>query len=172
MINKSKLISVILCFFMLTSFLYGQQTKTEEENNMTKMKRFYDEVVNKGNLDLFDELTAPDFKEHEELPGFSPNREGVKQFFKMYRTAFPDLTFTVLDMAASGDKVWSYITMSGTQKGDFMGVPSKGKRFEIKAVDIVRFVDGKAVEHWGVGDMMTMMQQLGAMPEQKIETAK
>ena len=68
-------------------------------------------------------------------------------------------------MLAKGDKVVSYITMSGTQKGPFMDMPASGKKFSVKGIDIVRFKDGKAVEHWGVTDSMAMMQQLGAVPE-------
>jgi steroid delta-isomerase-like uncharacterized protein len=165
MMIKNILISSILFLIVSSPLVFGQQPKTEEEKNMAEMKRFYTEVVNKGNLALIDEMTSPDFKEHEELPGFPPNREGVKQFFSMFRTAFPDLTFTVVDMTAGGDKVWTYITIRGTHKGEFMGIPATNKKIEVKGIDIVRFANGKATDHWGVTDMMTMMQQLGAIPE-------
>ena len=143
------------------SIAFGQSDK--EAANSALMKRFYEEVVNQGNLDLMDELISEDFVEHEEAPGMQAGREGVKEFFTMFRQAFPDLKFTVKDHVAKGDKVWSYITITGTQKGDFMGVPASGKKIDIAGFDIVRFKDGKAVEHWGLTDSMKMMEQIGAM---------
>ncbi|MGH7601513.1 MAG: ester cyclase, partial [bacterium] len=86
------------------------------------------------------------------------------QTMGMFRTAFPDLQVTVEDIIAKGDKVWVYTTMRGTNKGEFMGMPATGKKIEVKGIDIVRFVNGKAVEHWGVSDDLTMMQQLGMIP--------
>jgi steroid delta-isomerase-like uncharacterized protein len=136
----------------------------DEEKNTATTKRFYEEVVNKGNLKLIDELVAAEFVEHEELPGFKPGREGLKDFFTMYRAAFPDLHFQVNDLVAKGDKVWAYITIHGTHKGQFMDLAATGKKIEVKGFDIIRIVDGKAVEHWGLTDTMAMMQQLGAMP--------
>ena len=135
-----------------------------EKDNLALCKQFYNEVANKGNVDMIDQLFAENFVEHEAFPGLAPSREGVKQFFTMMRTAFPDLKFDVEFMLSDGDKVAAYVTMSGTQKGEFMGMPASGKRFTTKTIDIIRIVDGKAVEHWGVTDAMTMMQQLGAVP--------
>ena len=128
------------------------------------MKRFYEEVVNKGNLKLIDELVATEFVEHEEMPGMKPGREGLKEFFAMFRAAFPDLQFQVNDLVAKGDKVWAYITIRGTHKGQFMDMAATGKKIEVKGFDLIRIVNGKAVEHWGLSDSMTMMQQLGAIP--------
>jgi len=140
--------------------------QASEKENMEKMQRFYDEGVNKGKMAVMDELLAEDFVEHEMFPGLASGREGCKQFFSTMRTAFPDLKFDVDFMMADGDKVAAYLTISGTQKGEFMGTPATGKKFEIKCIDIVRIVDGKAVEHWGVSDGAAMMQQLGMAPPQ------
>jgi steroid delta-isomerase-like uncharacterized protein len=128
------------------------------------MRRFYEEVVNKGNLKLIDELVAAEFVEHEELPGMKPGREGLKEFCTMFRSAFPDLQFQVNDLVAKGDKVWAYITIRGTHKGHFMDMAPTGKTIEVKGFDIIRLVNGKAAEHWGLTDSMTMMMQLGAIP--------
>lgn len=149
----------------LFSFFASANASVKEDANMAQMKRFYSEVINQGNIDLFDELTTASFVENEESPGFAPNREGVKKWFRMLRTAFPDLKFEVGFMIAKDDKVVSYVTMTGTQKGPFMDMPASGNKIRVSTVDIVRFVDGKAVEHWGVTDTGAMMQQLGAMPE-------
>ncbi len=145
---------------------------SDEEKNAAVMKRFYEEVVNNGNLQLIDELVAAEFVDHEEFPGMVQGREGLKQFFTMFRAAFPDLHFQVNDLIAKGDKVWAYITIHGTHKGEFMGMAATDKKIAVKGFDIVRFADGKAVEHWGLTDSMTMMQQLGALPAPEQETTK
>lgn len=130
------------------------------KDNEAQLLRFYEEGVNQGRLELVDELLAESFVEHEELPGLEPNREGVKQWFAILRTAFPDLKFHVELMMTDGDKVAAYLTFSGTQAAEFMGMPSQGRAFSVKTVDIIRFENGKAVEHWGVTDTGAMMQQL------------
>jgi len=130
------------------------------QDNEALLRQFYEEGVNQGRLELFDQMLAADFVEHEELPGFEPGRAGVKQWFGLMRTAFPDLRFHVEFTMVDGDRVAAYLSVSGTQKAEFLGVPSQGHSFSVKTIDIVRFENGKAVEHWGVTDTGTMMQQL------------
>ena len=81
------------------------------EQNKTTMRRLYDEVINTGNLDLAGHLVATDVIEHEDFPGIAQGLGGFKQFFSMFRAAFPDLHFTVEDMLAEGGKVASRITI-------------------------------------------------------------
>ena len=133
------------------------------EDARSLLRRFYEEV-SAGNVGVIDELIADDLIEHEEFPGIEPNKEGVKQFFTMFRSAFPDLRLEAHEILVDGDLVCARATTSGTHDGEFMGLPPSGKRFEIHGFDMVRMRDGQVVEHWGVFDMMTMMQQLGAIP--------
>src|SRR6188768_3279417 len=129
------------------------------------MKRLYD-LINAGDIDGFGELLAEDFVEHEEMPGLEPSKEGVKQLFHMYRAAFPDLRMEAQDIIASGDKVVARVRATGTQRGEFMGIPATGKSVDVQLIDIIRFGDdGLAHEHWGVFDALKMLQQLGAIPE-------
>ncbi len=128
------------------------------------MRRAY-ELISVGDIDGFADLLAEDFVEHEETPGLAPTKEGVKQFFHMYRAAFPDLRMTAEDVLVSGDKVVARARATGTHDGDFMGVPATGRSVDVALIDIIRFGDdGLAHEHWGVVDALTMMQQLGAIP--------
>ena len=157
--TRKVLVGIVLLGVVGSAFADSPKT-----DNVALCKKFYSEVVNKGNLDLIDDLFAEDFVEHEAFPGLEPSRDGVRQFFAMMRAAFPDLKFDVEFMMSDGDKVMAYVTMSGTQKGEFMGMPATGKKFMTKTIDIIRFSDGKAVEHWGVTDAMTMMEQLGLKP--------
>jgi steroid delta-isomerase-like uncharacterized protein len=129
------------------------------------MRRAY-ELLNAQDLDGFAELLADDFVEHEAIEGVPPTKEGVKQFFAMYIAAFPDLRMEVEDMTSSSDKVWSRVRCTGTQQGELMGMAPTGKSVDVQAIDIVQFGDdGRATAHWGITDTMTMMQQLGAIPE-------
>src|SRR3712207_732074 len=107
-------------------------------------------------------LVADDFRDHEEFPGISSDRDGVRQFFEMMRSAFPDFRIDVEDMLVEGDKVAVRMQMSWTHQGEFLGMPGSGQRFSTTGIDIIRVVDGKAVEHWGATDTLAMMQQLGA----------
>ena len=124
-----------------------------------------DEVVNKKNLGIMDELMASDYIERDEMPpGMPTGREGMKQMLGMMFGAFPDLHSTTEEVIAEGDLVVGRHTTTGTHSGDFMGIPATGKRISIQEVHIVRVVNGKAVEHWGAVDQMAMMQQLGVIP--------
>ena len=135
------------------------------EQNKVSVRRLMDEVFNKGKISLVDEMFAPAFVEREELPPGTPaGREGVKQLITVFHSAFPDFKATIDDVMAEGDKVVVLSTWSGTQKGEFMGIPSTGKRISFGVFDVIRFADGKIAEHWGQMDTMKMMQQLGAIP--------
>ena len=134
-----------------------------EENKAIEL-RFLEEVVNKGNLAVIDELVATDFVDHTAPPGLAPDREGYKQFFAMSRSAFPDMHSTLEDMFAEGDKVVQRFTVRGTHKGEWMGIPPTNKRMEIGGIAIHRLAGGKIVEDWANMDMLGAMQQLGVVP--------
>ena len=136
------------------------------EQNKELFRRFVEQVFNQGNVALIDELLAPDFVEHEELPpGIPRDREGVKILTIGLRSAFPDFKATIEDMIAEGDKVVVRMNWSGTQNGEFMGIPPTGKSVSFEVIDILRMAGGKYAEHWGLMDTSTMMQQIGAVPE-------
>ena len=129
------------------------------------MRQFY-ERVNARDVDGFAALLADDLIEHEEIEGLPQTKEGVIQFFTMLLAAFPDVRMDAEDIIDSDDTAWARIRITGTNGGEFMGMPATGKPVDFQAVDIVRFNDeGVAAEHWGVTDTMTMMQQLGVVPE-------
>jgi steroid delta-isomerase-like uncharacterized protein len=134
-------------------------------DNVATLRRTY-ELLNAGNIDGFGELLADDFVEHEESPGLEPTKEGVKDFFRMYIAAFPDLRMEPQDVLPSGDKVIARTRGTGTHQGEFMGIPATGRSIDVELIDIMRFRDdGLMQEHWGVFDALKMMQQLGAIPE-------
>ena len=133
-------------------------------NNAATMRSAYDRL-NAGDIEGFGALLVDDFVEHEETPGFPPTKEGVLQFFRAYRAAFPDLHMDAEDVLASGDKTVARVRATGTHRGELMGIPPTGKHVDVQLIDIMKFDDAGLVrEHWGVVDTMSMLQQLGVVP--------
>lgn len=134
------------------------------EQNKAAIRKIY-EVFSGGDPSVINQIVAAGAVDHEGMPGIDTSGpEGMKRLIAVFRSAFPDLKMSAEDMIADGDKVAARVTMRGTHKGEFMGVPATGKWVEVSGIDIVRFEGGKAVEHWGITDTMSMMQQLGALP--------
>ncbi len=132
------------------------------EENKALDRRFTEEVWNRGNLAVVDELMSADYHEHD--PTIPAGSEGFKQFVLMYRSAFPDVNFTIEDQIAEGDKVVSRWTARGTHKGELMGIPPTGKQVTVTGIVIGRYANGKLVEGWSNYDALGMLQQLGAVP--------
>lgn len=133
------------------------------EENKALFRRFIDEALVAGDTDKLDEFIAPEFVEHEEMPGSPGGREAPKWFVETMHSAFSDFAFEIQDMIAEGDRVAIRAKLRGTHTGEFMGIPATNKPFEIDLMDIVEIKGGKMTAHWGVTDAMAMMQQLGAM---------
>jgi steroid delta-isomerase-like uncharacterized protein len=133
------------------------------EENKAIVLRHWEEVVSQGNMDVIDEIFAPNFVAHEADQDIR-GPKGVRQFILMLRTAFPDLHVSVEDMLAEGDKVVQRWSGHGSHQGELMGLPPSGKRVSVAGITISRFEGGKVAEEWELYDMMGMMQQLGAIP--------
>jgi steroid delta-isomerase-like uncharacterized protein len=134
------------------------------EENKAIVRRFWG-VWEEGNIDLVDELLAPDYINHTPASPDQPTGpEGVKGVVAMFRSAIPDLRVVVEDMIAEGDKVVVRYTLEGTHEGELFGVPPTGQRLSIKSIAVERVSDGKIREHWRVTDSLDMMQQLGVIP--------
>ena len=133
-------------------------------NHASVMRRTY-ERINAGDIAGFGDLVADDFVEHQGGPGFPATKEGTLDFFRALVTAFPDMRMTVEDLIEDGDKTVARVAVTGTHEGEFMGVPPTGRRVDVQLIDIMRFDHAGLVgEHWGVGDMLSLMQQLGVVP--------
>jgi len=133
--------------------------------NKAIVRRFFEEVVNKGNMAVADELIAQDYLEHGSPAGQPAGIEGFKQFIALVATAFPDLQVTIEDMISEENKVVVRLTVHGTHTGKLMGaIPPTGKRAMWTGIDIIRVVGGKIAERWSQRDLLGMMQQLGVIP--------
>jgi steroid delta-isomerase-like uncharacterized protein len=121
-----------------------------------------------GNLDLADELYAPDYVLHDpSLPEALHGPECIKRYAAMTLGAFPDARVTVEDQVAEGDKVVSRWTATGTHTGDLMGIPPTERRIEISGITINRFSGGKIAEDWYQSEDLGMMQQLDVIPSEE-----
>ena len=132
------------------------------EQNKAAIRRFYDEVWNKGNLEFADEFFADDYVRHDLRSGTAPpGPEGQKMVASLFRTAFPDVRLVIDFMVAEGDMVVARWTIDGTHQGVWAGVAPTGKRVSFTGVNIYRFADGKVAEIWNYRDDLGLMQQLG-----------
>jgi steroid delta-isomerase-like uncharacterized protein len=131
--------------------------------NEAVARRIVEEVLNRGDLAVVDELFADDFRDHNPRPGQGPGREGYKQAIALLRTTFPDLVYTIADVIAADDKVVLRLEARGTHQGDLMGIAATGKPVRIAGIVIDRIVDGKLVERWGLGDDLDLLEQLGVV---------
>jgi steroid delta-isomerase-like uncharacterized protein len=133
------------------------------EDNKTLARRSW-EVVD--NLDILDEVYASDLVWHEpdqDVHGL----EEARQFVTMYKTAFPDLNVTVEDVISEGDNAVTRYTIRGTHQGEIEEFgPPTGRQMELQGITIHRIADGKIVEEWERYDNLSLMQQLGLVPEQ------
>jgi steroid delta-isomerase-like uncharacterized protein len=140
------------------------EDRSETERNKAVIRRFVEEVQNGKDFDVYDELNDPDFVNLSSPPGVPADREGGKVFLQAFAQAYPDATFTVSEMIAEGDQVATRKTMSGTNTGEFAGVPATGRHVTFEYVDIMRVRDGRIVEHWNIVDQFSWLTQLGVLP--------
>ncbi len=140
------------------------------EDSKKLVRRLID-AINAGNWSVLDESFAPNYVDRTPFLGSTPNLAGAKQILTQLRAAFPDFRYTVEDEIYAGDKVVNRLTAQGTQKGEFMGSPATGKQATWTEIHINRVVDGEFVEHWGIADQYSMLQQLGLAPAVKVPAA-
>ncbi len=134
------------------------------EENKALAHRVLEEMFNKGNLDVADELLAPDYVNHDPaMPEDIHGPEGFKEYVGAYRSALSDIHVEIEDQIAEGDKVVTRWIGTGTHDGEFAGIAPTGKRVTLPGMEIVRISGGKLVEGWEGYDSMNMMRQLGAI---------
>jgi steroid delta-isomerase-like uncharacterized protein len=143
----------------------------KEESEMSRendalIRRWFEEVWNKGRAEAIEEMFAPDGVAHgladesgQELRGPT----GFKPFFHRFRDAFPDVEVVVEQTVSEGDLVAARCTVRGRHHGDTLGFAATERPVEFTGMTIGRIRDGKIVEAWNNFDFMTMFQQLGAL---------
>jgi predicted ester cyclase/ketosteroid isomerase-like protein len=127
--------------------VFGKASSSQTEQNKALDRRFVDEVLNQGRLEVIDELRTID-------------TDGTRQRIHMFRTAFPDLRVTIETQVAQDDWVVSRCIFRGTHLGDLMGIASTGNKVEFQTIAMNRYSNGMSVEEWGIRDIQGLLQQL------------
>lgn len=140
-------------------------TESLEDKNIALAQSFYPKFEN-GDWAGIDSILADGFVDHNPMtpPGVSVNKDSLMVYLKATKEGFPDFKIESLHAAATGDLVFIHYRFTGTNTGAMMGYPATGKKVDYSGVDLIRFTDGKAVEHWDYGDNVTYMKQMGIMP--------
>ncbi|GHA78014.1 ester cyclase [Pontibacter akesuensis] len=133
---------------------------SKQDNIQTQQQ--FGEAINSGNLERFKELMAPNVVDHDPAPEQGPGPQGFIDFFTTFRAAFPDLKVEVDQLVADDENISIAYTVTGTHKGDFMGIAPTNKKISARGVQIARFENGKIVERWGSSDELGILKQLGA----------
>jgi len=135
-----------------------------KEQNMATQEKLGASAVG-GDFDAFDDVFAEDVVDHDPAPDQGSGPDGFKSFFKALRSAFPDMNIEAEHVVQDEDNVAIAYTLTGTHDGEFQGVAATGKQIKVRGMQIGRFEDGKIVERWGATDELSIMRQIGAVPE-------
>lgn len=126
-----------------------------EQENIARFRKLIEQGFSRGDLSVFDELMAPDCVEHQR--GSMPGRDGAKATATTLHRWLSDFELKIVHVVADGDRVWSLNRARGLNTGSVMGNPPTGRPTEVDVFDMVRFKDGKVVEHWGIADQLGML---------------
>lgn len=134
----------------------------EVEENTRIVRRLYDELFSKWNLEVIDEVFSPEYIGHEMAPGMPRGPEGIRQFYAGIRAGLPDVRLTVEDLIAAGDRVVVRWRANATHRGTFQGMVPTGAHVSFEGIAIYRLSKGKVVERWVQVDMLGLLEQLRA----------
>lgn len=134
------------------------------QDDKDTIRRLFDEVSNRRDITAVRRFWTEDTVNHDGMPGQQPGVAGVEQGLAALFAAFPDYHEEVHRLVAEGDLVNAHVTVSGTHRGEFMGVPATGRRVSMPLMETFRLVDGRVAEMWVVADQLVMLQQLGVLP--------
>jgi predicted ester cyclase len=146
----------------MVTLVEGQRMTDQTEESKALLRRITEEIWTGGCLDLIDELVSDAFVDHIDMPGLEgTGRRRYRASVETIREAFPDYREEILWIVGEGDRAVSFVRGSGTHRGNLQGMEPTGRHAEWQAMGALRFVDGQAVERWGIGDSIGMLQQLG-----------
>lgn len=133
------------------------------DENKATIRRYVEEVRNRGRYELIAELFSPDYKVN--IPGLPEGIEGLRALDTETRTGFPDFQFTIEELIAEGDRVASHWTIHGTHLGTWRGVPATGKPIVMRGISVFMLKDGKITGRYGYQDQVDVFRQMGvALP--------
>ena len=133
------------------------------EETKVLVRRYYEEIINTGNVDLLPQFISPEYVEVYNDTRYPMGLEGAREHVLGGRKTYPDLHLTIERQIAEGEWVVSCVTARGTHKGIWMGMKPTGKKVEITLVNVDRVVDGLIVEHGGAANMLEPLLEIGAI---------
>jgi len=159
--TKLKTLSLILFLSLFISSVYSQENP---EQTSKIIKDMYQKINDKDVVGALANVDANLIDHTPFVPDQKPGIDGFKQIFDQLYKAFPDFHQDINDIVISpdGKKASVLVTITGTNKGDFMGMPATNKKINITGIDNFHIENGKFTDHWGFVDDQAMMQQLGA----------
>jgi predicted ester cyclase len=165
-------ISLVLALFLvLTTGCMKKNGATDSSGGMStadSMKAAYTAISaawDAGKVDEFDKYISANSIDHNMMPGQEPGLAGMKKMAAGMKVGFPDEKSTIEDMRVDSNILVVRSTMTGTNSGPMMGMPPTNKKITgVMGIDMMRWENGKFVEHWGLWDEHAMMSQLGLMP--------
>jgi predicted ester cyclase len=133
--------------------------------NKEMVRRLYVDGLRDGNLEVVDEVVAPDVVTHNPIILDAPTGpDSIRGGIEMLRNAFSDIDVEVLDLLAEDDRVAIFLLVSGVNTGDYRRGGATNKRGSLRAFFIWRVENGRLAENWGVADRFDLLQQLGMIP--------
>lgn len=132
--------------------------------NKELVLRMIRDVQEGGNFDKLNDFFSPSFVDHSAFPGFTPDRQGVRNIFQHFHDALSGLKIEVLSQVSEGDRVVTHKILSGMNNSSLFGVPASNKMIRIDVMDILRVQNGMITDHWNVVDQVGLMKQLGVIP--------
>jgi len=159
-----KNLKVFIPVFVALLLMSCSNPDSKVKDNIKMYTHTWDEILNKGNLDMFDTNFSPNYTNKTVTNTVNGPAEG-KKYFGAFLKGFSDINFVVDEIFGSGDRVVKRWTFSGTHTGEFSGVAPTGKRISVKGVSVTRIVDGKIEEELDYMDDLGFLQQLGVIPE-------
>jgi steroid delta-isomerase-like uncharacterized protein len=160
---RKKINSIFKISFFTIAILLGGNAMAQnvQDQNKAIFGQFAEEVFVNKDLSGLDKYLLEDYIQNNPL--VEQGRAGFHTFFKNWFEGVPDFEYSLKKIVADEDSVWVYGTYSGTQTGDWLGIPATNEKYSIDAVDIFRIEQGKLAEHWDVIDVYTLFKQLGTL---------
>ena len=172
MYKHSTFRNYLISVFMVSALLFGACIRSAKEKadpveaNIKMYTHVWDEIINKGKLDLFNDSNfTKDVVMHT-----NPDIVGIgkaREYYANYLTGFSNIKFTFKDVFGQGDKLVKHWNFTGTHTGVFFGIPATGKTVNIDGVTLVRMANGKIAEERDFMDNLDFMTQLGLIPPAK-----
>ncbi len=155
-------LKTLICLVFILAIIKTSRSQDSYDNTISAIKKMYELIDNKK-IDDAMMLIDANAVDHTPFPGQKQGPEGFREIFNMLTTAFPDFKQNIIDIIINSDgtKACILAKMSGTQKGEFMGIPASGNKMDVLISDIIYLKNGKATDHWGFIDSDTMIKQLG-----------